>query len=291
MFGSAAAGHRRGFSSAASWGPALNSALSYYLGHSLENFDIPQMVYGLALDAGLTHTYVAKIGNGANLQFQYTNPTSGQVWPEDEEISPLLWLPANPRDVVFITEAVPVEDQISGASSLDYALDFFELAVDGNPDVQVYLYQHWHYLNDERGNPPDYTAWDTKLGTDLAYWQQIATYVNANRTPGTRPMLIHPGGQLMRAFYAAGDVEGLTIGDLFVDPVDDSIHQNNLGNYYQALGQYTTTFRRSPVGLTNALENRFETMYDPMPTLAQAAAMQELVLGVVRPWLMNGGLG
>lgn len=270
--------------------PAPQALAGFYLGHSLTNFDMPQMVMGIAESLGHTHPYQSKIGIGAALKAHYDqrlNELAAQSWP-DETIATEPWLQANPYDVASITEAVPVLSQYTSNDSVLHAGQFYDLLTGdapANPDCQVYLYQHWAFTDE-----PDFAAWRAQIDTDRAVWIDIASEVNAARPGAPNPMQILPGGEAIAALYdtltdSPGTIPFYTaITDFF----EDNVHLNNIGNYFIACVHFATFYRVSPVGASGALINRFETPFTPVNTDA-LPALQQLAWDVVQTWFASGG--
>lgn len=252
----------------------------FYLGHSLQNFDIPAMVEDIAVSLEDENTWFAKIGVGAGLRFQYENPTLGQSWP-DEDINTLTHLSENAYDVGVITESQPLADQISANNPPLYAGNFMDLLLGQNSECQVYLYEHWGTRT------PGDAAWRAQIDTDLAGWVGIVQAVNAAR-PSAPPMLMLPGGQAIAALYDALDASAVPgyseIGDFFAD----DIHLTHAGNYFMACVQYATIYRRSPVGATAATTSRFGSSYT-QPAAEAVSTLQQIAWDTVSTWLASGG--
>ena len=77
---------------------------TFFLGHSLINFHIPNMVNKLSIDASKTFSYEANIGIGASLGWHWASPTSGQGDQWD------LTLPNGGYQNFIITEALKLDD-------------------------------------------------------------------------------------------------------------------------------------------------------------------------------------
>lgn len=263
---------------------------AFYLGHSLTNFDMPQMVQGIAESLGHTNPYQSKIGIGASLKLHYEqrlNEASGQSWP-DESIATEPWLQANPYDVASITEAVPVLSQYTFNDAVLHAGQFFDLltgSAPANPNCQVYLYQHWAFTDE-----PDFPTWRTQINTDRAVWIDIATEVNAARPGAPNPMQILPGGEAIAALYdtITGSPGTIPFYTSITDFFADNVHLNDVGNYFIACVHFATMFRRSPVGASGALIDRFSTPFDVVNATA-LTALQQLAYDVVQDWFSSGG--
>jgi hypothetical protein len=255
---------------------ALSAARVFYLGHSLQNHQVPAMVEDLAHDASLVNTYQVQIGLGANLQWQWMHPEGAQGSIARDV------LPVTPFDVFVMTEAVPLESQIRWADSVGYAARYAELARQGNPDVQVYLYETWHSRNDTSS----LAEWRAHLTSDLPMWESIVD--GANQAYEGRDILVIPAGQAMGLLYdeiAAGRVPGLTtIETLF----HDDIHLNDVGWYFIACVQYATIYGRSPVGRTRTTSPHEDFGdYEP-PPLEAVPAMQDIAWRAVIGYPRSG---
>ncbi|MFT5355591.1 MAG: hypothetical protein ACI9KE_002810 [Polyangiales bacterium] len=243
---------------------ARSSANIFFLGHSLLGWDAPTMLAQFAEANGLTYSFDAAVGIGANLSWQWQHPDRAQGE------NPRTALSAQPYDLLVLTEAVPIANQVQGADSVQNALNFMQLAYEQNPDVQVYLYETWEHREND--------AWRDSIREVRTFYDQIVDGVNA-RFDG-RDMLIIPGGQAMGALVdsiRAGDVPGVSDeGALFVD----DIHLTPLGWYFIACVHYATIYQRSPVGVPVETIDRFENPFTAPPAAA-AAVMQQIAWDVV----------
>lgn len=243
-----------------------------FLGHSLVNFNIPNMVNKLSIAGSNNFTYKAHIGNGANLMWQYTNPYSaqGNIW--DTTLS------NGGFEHFIVTEAIALKSHLQWSNTYRYADSFYRFAMQYNPNVQYYLYETWHCINsgtptgcpwDNESNIP----WRNRLTLDLPYWESIADSINLIHP---KPMLVIPGGQAMARLYdsiVAGVVPGITsINQLF----SDDIHLTNIGNYFIACVMYGVIHKASPLGLPNQLTDPWGAPYTTYPTQAQAAKLQQI---------------
>lgn len=269
-------------------GPLTRNA--FYLGHSLTNFDMPQMVKGIAESLGHTNPYQSKIGIGASLKAHYDqrlNEAAAQSWP-DESIATEPWLQANPYDVASITEAVPVLSQYTFNDSVLHTGQFYDLltgSAPANPNCRVYLYQHWAFTDE-----PDFAAWRAQIDTDRAVWIDIATEVRAARPGATYPIEIIPGGEAIAALYdtLTGSPGTIPFYTSITDFFEDNVHLNDIGNYYIACVHFASFFRRSPVGASGALINRYETPFDVVNATA-LTALQQLAWDTTQNWFNSGG--
>lgn len=236
----------------------------FFVGHSLVNFDMPAMLDGVAQSTDRRHSWAAHVGIGASLSWIWNNPDRG------EGENPHAALPTGRWDVLVMTEAIPLADQVRYNDTVGYAQRFHDLAMSGDGGTQVYFYETWHSLDGGYD-------WRARIDSDRAMWDGVVRDLNA-RTGGSVRMI--PGGTALGRLVdriEAGGVPGLrSRRDLFVD----DIHLNDLGNYFIALVQYATIYRRSPVGAAHRTSDRWGNPFTaPSPDVARL--MQELAWEVV----------
>ncbi len=183
-------------------------------------------------------------------------------------------------DTLVLTERVALSGTMPWHNSTTVALRWFNHAwTHGNDGkgAETILYATWVSVDsgplyenpwkDADGHIP----FRERLPREMADWQEIQDYVNANRPSDAPPMRMIPGPRLMAAIYdeiEAGRAPGLThISDLFID----DIHLNDIGSYYIALAHFAVIYNRDPRGLQN------QTGVTP----ALAIWMQDLVVKVL----------
>lgn len=243
---------------------AREAASVFLVGNSLVNFDMPAMLDGLARSGGLDHRYAAQVGVGAPLWWIWTHPDDANG--EDAHVE----LPTGRYDVLVLTELIPIREHVMYSNTVEYAARFAELAVSANPSTQVYVYETWYVVTD-----PEFRE---SIDADRSVWEHVADELDA-RIEGPEVLLV-PGGTALSQLVErieAGEVDGLSSRfDLF----EDDLHLNDIGNYFIALVQLATIYRRSPVGLTHETTSPFgEPFTAPSPEAARA--MQEIAWEVV----------
>lgn len=264
---------------------------TFFLGHSLINFNVPNFVDKLSAAAGDTFSYNANIGNGANLQWHWNRPYSGQgsIWDTT--------LTKGGFENIILTEAVPLLNHINGSNTYRYTDSFCSFANTHNANIQYYMYETWHCTNSGNGStsgsggyPCSWDAgsnvpWRTRLDNDLKHWETIADSINLIHT---NPMLIIPGGQALARLSDSIDsdyIPGLdSVFELFVD----EHHLDLRGNYFIACVMYSVIHGKSPVGLPNRLTNQYGTLVSTYPTVAQATAFQEIAWQTVCDYQRDG---
>jgi hypothetical protein len=260
---------------------------TFFLGHSLINFHIPNMVNKLSIAGSQTFSYDANIGNGANLSWHWNNPTTGQGDQWD------LTLPNGGYENFIITEAIPLDGHLMYSNTYAMADNFYNFAEQYNPNIQYYIYETWHCASSGTsnasaacgGDPNNTVLWRDRLDIDLPKWEGIADHVNLTHA---NPMLVIPGGQAFARLsdrIENGEVPGLTsVFDLFLD----EHHLDARGNYFIACVMYAVIHGESPVGLPNQLTTEYDVLYTVYPTSAQAAIMQETAWQTVCDYQRDG---
>jgi hypothetical protein len=262
----------------------------FYIGHSLVNHNMPNMVQALAVNAGKTTYYGRQIINGSPLQFNYNNATGAEGTPYTTAF------PNGNFNTLIITEAVPLQSHLTWSDTYLYANNFYNYAKNNNngAPIKFYLYETWHCINsgipqsgpnsangcewDNSANSN--TLWHPRLLSDFPLWTGILTHVR-NQNSSDNQIWMVPAGQ---AFYNlttqinAGNVPGISnFRELFVD----DIHLTNAGNYFVACVMYATIYGQSPVGLTTNISNQWGVPFTNMPTTAQAVVMQNVAWSTV----------
>lgn len=257
----------------------------FFVGHSLVNTDMPEMVRKSLRSQDGQGSVNYQIINGAPLSYSWNNSSSAQGMNYRSSI------PGGQYEVVVITEAVPLLNHLTYSDSHLYASNFYNLAVESGP-TQVYLYETWHCINSGTSqgcayDTEDNVSWRSRLDSDLSRWEGIADAVNNQKSSGELPMLIVPAGQAMAKMFdeiAAGRVPGInTIDQLFTD----DIHNNDLGLYFISMVQYATLYRRSPLGLPIQLTNSYGVNYTA-PSASLALKMQQIAWEVVCSYPRSG---
>lgn len=243
----------------------LDGVSALYIGHSLVSPTVPGMMQQL-----LGQPVEMQILNGAPLQLQWTESRHAQG------VDARNWLPNHPVATLVLTERVPLGPAMEYHDSAGYAARWLELARQGNPAVQGWLYQTWDHIEPGPTGP-----WRDRILADLPKWRQILAEVNSAPAPGGKPMRLIPAGLGMVRLHdaiAAGQVPGAgSIRDFF----RDDIHPTEAGGfYYIAMIHYAALTGKSPVGLTNQIPGGGGP-YPEVPP-AQAAVLQRLAWETVQ---------
>ena len=247
------------------------------VGHSLVGPVLPDMVQGALVARGEPATVQAQVINGAPLKYQWQNGSQAEGVDARAELARKL------TDVLVLTEALPLANQIAWNDSAGMVATWSEAAWAANPQTQVLVYETWHSLRSGPGaqipdDPGGGVPWAERLAADLPHWQALTDMANAARPEGTPPVRVIPAGQAMGRLAveaAAGRVPGATdIRDFF----DDDIHPNGKGLYLVAMVQFAVIAADSPVGLPSRLTrvwpNRRAVVPDDMALVLQRIASE-----------------
>lgn len=259
---------------------------TFFLGHSLINFHIPNMVNKLSIDASQNFSYDANIGIGASLGWHWASPSSAQGDQWD------LTLPNGGYENFIITEALKLDDQLA-YNTYRIVDSFYIFAQQHNPNIKYYMFETWHCTSSGTdsattacaGDSDNGVLWRDRLDIDLPKWESIADSINLIHT---NPMMVIPGGQAFARLsdsINAGAVPGLTsVFDLYVD----EYHLDERGNYFMACVMYSVIHGESPVGLANQLTDQFDVLYTEYPSVVLAEAMQEIAWETVCEYQRDG---
>ena len=279
------------FASLLSTNVSAQTNKTFFLGHSLTNFDIPNMVDQLSIASNQTFSYDANIGIGATLGWHWVSPSSGQGDQWD------LTLPQGGYENFILTEAVPLAGHLEFSNTYRITDSLCSFANQYNPNIQYYIYETWHCTNSGNGSttgsggypcswdPNSNSPWRDRIDIALPKWESIADSINLIHD---NPMLVIPGGQALGQLndtIQSGVVPGISsVFDLF----KDEYHLDSRGNYFIACVMYSVIHEMSPVGLPNQLTNQFGSLYETYPTIAQAKIMQEVAWKTVCDYERDG---
>lgn len=258
---------------------------TYFLGHSLVNFHIPNMVQKLSDASGAAHSYRVQVGIGANLGWQWTQAYSaqGDIWDTT--------LVSGGFTHFIFTEAVPLQNHLDWSDTHNYADSFYRYAASHNPGIRAYVYETWHCINSgtPEGCPWDaneHLPWRGRLGSDLPKWEGIMDTLR-QRHPGS-PLFLAPAGQALAMLYdsiEAGHLPGISSIRHFFS---DDIHLTQTGNYFVACLFYALIHERSPEGLPGRLTDEWGTPYDDYPDETLALILQRIAWTVACSYPESG---
>lgn len=193
-------------------------------------------------------------------------------------------------DLLVLTERVAVRSTLEAHQADRIALTWLQHAWKkgrGGKGAETVYYASWISLDSGTPSEWDWTEdqkipFRKRLDVEMAAWQSIADFVNANRPSGSPPMRVIPGPKIMAAVYdaiKAGTAPGLSrMQELF----EDDIHVNAKGAFLVALAHYAVIYGRDPREIPGL---RGEAGW---PSAAQQAWMKDLVWDVVRAYPDSG---
>jgi PKD repeat protein len=223
----------------------LDSRSIYFIGNSHTDSVKYSSFEQLAQEQGKAHSYGRHMIPGAPLQWIYDHPNDGFCEPHCYPgLSGTSW------DVVSLQ---PYDRHL--ASDIDHGGKFMDLALQANPNVQMYVYAFFPRTN-YPGNAP--LSWeeqwldtdhghmgDEPINTARAFFEALADGMSAAH-PNAPPVLIIPTGEVMynmKKKIDAGQVPGMS--DVWGFYAEDG-HLNSIGSYLLAVTFYATIYRADP---------------------------------------------
>ncbi|MGL5008888.1 MAG: hypothetical protein ACRC6I_03340, partial [Paracoccaceae bacterium] len=249
-----------------------------FVGHSLVGPNLPPLVEGALIRQGDTAAVVeAQVINGASLRYSWENSDEGEALDARARLG-------DGVDVLVLTEAVPLAEQVKWNDTVGQIVAFGQLAREANPETRIYIYETWHSLKSGpstviEGDAGAAVPWRERIVADAAVWRDLAA--KASDRLGGGAVEVIPTAQALLALdtaIAAGDVPGIEeIGDLF----DDDIHPNGKGFYFLAL-VHAAAISGEDVSDLPTLLTRTWASRDAMVSDAQARAFQRIAWEVVQ---------
>lgn len=251
---------------------SILSALAEILivGHSLVGPDLPPMLEGALRAAGQDVTVEAQIINGAPLSYQWENGAGA------EGVDARARLAGAGADVLVLTEALPLADQIRWNDSAGRVAAYAGLAWETRPETRVFIYETWHSRDIAAAQGEDVPLpWAERIAADLPLWESLADKANAVRPAGAAPVRLIPAGQAMALADKAareGHLPGISeIGALF----EDDIHPNGKGQYLVSMVHLAAITGENPAGLPARLTRQWQSR-DAVISAELAGAMQAI---------------
>lgn len=267
--------------SSAMAGEPVDNVKAMFVGHSLINYTMPQMVKQLAESGnGLSMENAVQVMNGSPLRYNWENCREANFtgeWAPQSFACDTIEAAVTPFDTLIVTDA---NNPISGHHIYNqtqvYLENFTELLKSTNDSGRSFLYTSWEGLTYHQGE------WLDQIAPELAEYEQIADEAEALSAERGRNAEIEviPANLAIKELIIKienGEINGLNARtDIFIDDV----HMNDLGNYYIANVVFSAIYNRSPEGLTHLMMNQWGgVQIDVDPALA--TQLQQLAWTVI----------
>jgi hypothetical protein len=257
-----------------------SSAKIVYVGHSLIDYGMPEMVSALANSlSGLSIERAVQAFPGTGIAANWGNcraSTFQGLYPPLEFAcdSIAAGSPTGLYDTLVLTQVnnpiIYPDPTDFGTTPQDYERFLNELLT-RNSNGRGYFFTQWESLNSPWHQGQD---WTTRVAAETSHIQAIATRINElslSLRGRTTNVAVIPGSIALRDVILAaeaGQFPGIAgRGDLFIDDV----HMTNLGNYIIACAVFSSIYERSAEGATGRTLNRWGTV---MTDLSQDLALR-----------------
>jgi hypothetical protein len=271
-----------GISAATAQPAPVNAADVVFVGHSLLNDEMAQMVSELAASKGMRFSKAVQSLPGHSLWANWVKcreaDFTGEFYPSDFACDAIDAGSANgPYTVLIATDASnSIEAGRIYNEPHKYMDLFMDLIMSRNPSSRHFLYTSWEGL----GYPGHDEDWTIEVISELAIYELIAAdaeQLSRQRGRNGDVQVLPANLALRRLILAieAGSVPELTSRyDLFYD----TIHPNATGNYFVACVIYSAVFNQSPEGAATLLRNIYGAptvnLSDPLARTLQRIAWQ-----------------
>lgn len=245
---------------------ARSEARVVFVGHSLLNYDIVEVVKGIAESKGVQFRRAAQSNVGTNIannwrQCRRSAYPGENPWWELACDAIDAGTDRGPFDTLVITQVNnPIIDPSNpsnlGSTPADYNR-FLDLFLSRNPSGQAFFYTQWEGVGSPWHKGAD---WTSRIADELALFERIVQRIEEiSRTSYGRNVDVNiiPANLALRDLIIAaesGRFPGITSRkQLFMDDV----HVTPLGAYYLACVIYSSIYQQSPVGATGRTVGRW----------------------------------
>jgi hypothetical protein len=245
---------------------ALGSARIVYVGHSLINYDMPEMVKGLAESKGLGIRRAVQVNNGTNIGNNWLgcrqSTFTGQYAPYEFACDAIeSGTDQGPYDTLIITQVNnPIIDPTNAAnlgSTADDYEKFLNLFLSKNPGGRAFFFPPWEGTDSPWLNGQDWTA---SIAAQMNLFERVTDRIEqiSRDTHGRNATVeIIPSSVALRQLILAaesGQFADITNrSQLFLDDV----HMSKLGNYFMACVVFASVYQQSPAGATGRTTGRW----------------------------------
>lgn len=232
-----------------------------FVGHSLVGPDLPGMVETGLRYMGQPSTVEAQVINGAPLRVSLTDGATAQGVNAKAELE------KGETEVLILTEATPLADQVMWNDTVGQVMAFAKLANEARPDTRVFLYETW-----PSRLGVSTSDWLSNIATDLSLWEDVVSEASVQ---GGYPVKLIPAAQAF-ALLAQEIDKGAVPGIDRIDPFfSDDIHLSDRGKYFIALVHLTAITGKSPKDLPSKLTRSWSSR-DQILSDRQADALQDI---------------
>jgi hypothetical protein len=248
----------------------LNSAKVVYVGHSLINNNMPEMVRSLVDSRpGLSHRNAVQVLNGTNIENNWLRCRKSlfvDQYPPSEFACDAIDVGTDlgSYDNLIITQVNnPILDANNETNLNPYLNtvgdfdNFLDLFLTRNPSGRAYFYTPWEGLAANWLHGLDWTA---HIPIEIAAFERAVVQIEAfekSQHGRTVDVNVIPASLALRNLILAaesGQFAGITNrSQLFVD----DIHMSPAGNYFVACVVFSTIYQQSPAGATRTATDRF----------------------------------
>lgn len=245
-----------------------------FVGHSLLNYDMAEIVKGLAESKGLLIRRAAQSNVGTNIannwrQCRRSAYPGQNPWWELACDAIDAGTDRGPYDTLVVTQVNnpiinPANPSNPGSTPEDYNL-FLQLFLSRNPSGRAFFYTQWEGLGSQWHRGAD---WTSKIAEELAFFERLVQRIEEiSRSSHGRNVDVNliPANVALRDLIIAaesGRFPGITSRrQLFTDDV----HVTPLGAYYIACVIYSSIYQQSPVGATGRTVGRWGAEITNLP--------------------------
>jgi hypothetical protein len=267
----------------------IGSARIVFVGHSLINNEMPEMVKALAESKGLGIRRAVQVYNGAPIIYDWDHcrqSTFVGEWPPSDFACDAIEAGTDqgPYDALIIAQANNPIISPTNPSSLGTTPDDFEkflnLFLSRNPSGRAYYFAQWEALDSQWLNGQD---WTSHIASEMDLHERMTDRIEqiSRDTRGRNVSVsIIPTSLAIRDLIIAaesGQFAGITSrSQLF----QDNVHMNRFGNYFVACVVFASVYQQSPAGATGRTVDRWNGEMTNIPT-DMALRLQNFAWNVV----------
>jgi hypothetical protein len=267
----------------------IGSARIVFIGHSLINNEMPEMVKALAESKGLGIRRAVQVFNGAPIFYNWDHCRQSDFvgeWPPADFACDAIdaGTDQGPYDTLIIAQSnnpiiIPSNPSNLGTTPEDYE-KFLNLFLTRNPNGHAFYFAQWEGLTSQWLNGQD---WTTQIAPEMALFEQITDRIEqiSRDTRGRNASVsIIPTSLAIRDLIIAaesGQFAGITSrSQLF----QDDVHMNRFGNYFVACVVFASVYQQSPAGATGRTVDKWNGEMTNIPA-DMALRLQNFAWNVV----------